>query len=148
MKRKRWLSATNILIAIIVLCYILDRYIIPIPADYNGFTWFAEAEGIPEVLFKMLGFCGGRLTNLFALLGSEINPNGHAFYRYITVVFTHAFLIHIVVNMVALYFIGNFVERKLGSKLTILLFFFTGVIEAITTDPLYMLYSACRFKID
>lgn len=140
MKRKKWLSSTNILIAIIVLCYILDRYIIPIPANYNGFTWNVEVEGISEIVLKVLGFCGGRLTNLLAILGSDINPNGHAFYRHITVVFTHGFLIHIIVNMVALYFIGNFVEKKLGSKLTIILFFLTGTISSLITDPIYLLY--------
>lgn len=141
MKKRRWLSVTNILIAIIVLCYILDRYFIPIPADYSGFTWAMEAEEVPEIVFKILGLCGGRLTNLLALLGPEINSNGHAFYRYITVVFTHGFLIHLVVNMIALYIIGNFVEKKLGSILTIVLFFFIGTMEAFITDPLYLLYN-------
>ncbi len=141
MKNKKFLTATNILIIIIVVCYILDRYIIPIPAGYEGFTWSSTVEGESDTIFKILGFCGGRLTNLLALIGSELNPNGHMFYRYVTVVFTHAFLLHIAVNMIGLYFIGNFVEKKLGSKLTILLFFLIGTIEAITTDPIYLLFN-------
>ncbi len=140
MKKRKWLTATNILILIIVLCYILDRYIIPIPIGYEGWTWEAEAEGIPAIIVKILGFCGGRVTDALALLGSEINPAGHMFYRYITVVFTHLFILHLAVNMIALYFIGNFVEKKIGSKLTVILFFLTGIIEALITDPMYSMY--------
>ncbi len=142
MEKRKWLTATNILILIIIFCYILDRYIIPIPIGYEGWTWEAEAEGVPEIVVKVLGFCGGRLTDALALLGSEINPNGHMFYRYITVVFTHSFIIHLAVNMVALYFVGNFVEEKIGSRLTLILFFSTGIIEAVITDPMYLMYNS------
>lgn len=141
MKNRKWLTATNILILIIVVCYILDRYIIPIPVGYEGFTWELEAEGVPQIVWQILGFCGGRLTNSLALIGSEINPQGHAFYRYLTVVFTHAYIIHLLVNMIGLYFIGNFVEKKIGSRLTIILFFITGIFESLIADPLYLIYN-------
>lgn len=152
MKNKKWLTVTNILIFIIILFYILDRYIIPIPAGYEGFSWGGagveiEVEGEDvgvegaETILNVLGFCGGRLTDALALIGTDVNPNGHAFYRYITVVFTHAFIIHLAVNMIGLYFIGNFVEKKIGPRLTIILFFITGILEALITDPLYLLYN-------
>lgn len=142
MKNRKWLTATNILILIIVVCYILDRYIIPIPVGYEGITFEVEAEGVPQIILKILGYCGGRLTNLFAIVGSEINPQGHAFYRYLTVVFTHAFTIHLLTNMIALYFIGNFVEKKIGSVLTIILFFITGILVSLISDPLYSIYNS------
>lgn len=136
MHNKRF-TATNILIFLIVLAYLADRYLIPIPASYAGIT--NRVEDMPEGLAYLLGFCGGRLTDLLALCGPGLRADGGAFYRHVTVVFTHASLPHLVVNMVPLYFIGNFVERRLGPALVVLIFFLASFLESFITDPLYML---------
>lgn len=137
---KKYLTATNILILVIVLCYVLDKYIIPIPVGYDGFTWNEYTEGSP-FLISLLGFCGGRLTDLFGIIGTELTANGHAFYRYFTIVFVHVYILHLIVNMIGLYIAGNFVEKKLGSALTIILFFITGAISVFVTNPLWTLVS-------
>lgn len=134
--RKRF-TATNLLVFLIILAYLLDRYVIPIPASYSGIT--NRVEDMPENLAHILGFCGGRLTDLLALCGPGLRADGWAFYRHITLVFTHASLPHLVVNMVPLYFIGNFIERRLNSTATILIFFLASFLESYITDPLYTL---------
>ena len=67
---KKWFTATNLLIFFIVLAYILDRYLLPLPAGYTGVT--NQAEGVTGFPAYLLGFCGGRLTGLFALCGPGV----------------------------------------------------------------------------
>lgn len=130
-------TATNVLIFLIILAYLIDRYMTPISAPYSGIT--NHVEGMPENLANILGFCGGRLTDFMALCGSELRADGGAYYRHITVVFTHASLPHLVINMIPLYLAGNFVEYRLGSMISISIFFLTSFLESYITDPLYIL---------
>lgn len=136
MRSNKHFTATNFLIFLIILFYLMDRYLIPIPESYSGIT--NRVEDMPESLAYILGFCGGRLTDLLALCGPELRAGGGAFYRHITVVFTHASLLHLVVNIIPLYLIGNYIERRLGSALVMFIFFLTSFLESFITDPLYM----------
>lgn len=137
MDRTRCVTATNLLIFLIVLAYLLDRYVVPLPADYAGIV--NRAEDMPRALAYILGFCGGRLTDLLALCGEGLRPGGGAFYRRFTVVFTHASLLHLAANVIPLAVIGNFVERRLGPALTAGVFFLVSFLESCITDPLYLL---------
>jgi len=132
---KKKLTATNILNALLVIIYILDRYIIKIPAGYTGFEWIPAR--MPNWARYLFGYCGGRLTDKMALMGSIININGHAFYRYVTYMFMHVFLIHLMVNVWALFIIGKFVEKKLGPSLMLGIFLISGIIAGIASEPVY-----------
>lgn len=115
----------------------LDRYIIPIPDGYEGYRW--KLLGAPRWIKLVLGFCGGRVTNFFAIMGKNINIHGRDWYRYILFMFSHGFIVHLLVNVVSLKLIGDFVEEKIGSIMTLFLFLFSGIIQGVATEPVYLL---------
>ncbi len=130
---KKLVTATNILILILVVLYLLDCYL-PLPEGYTGYT--AWDDELPPVINYIMGFCGGLLTNSMAMGG--VLANGHAVYRHFTQMFLHGGLLHLTANLIGLYFIGNFAEKRFGWWLTIILFVLTAFIESYITDPLYL----------
>lgn len=130
---KKLITATNILMLILVVLYLLDCYL-PLPDGYTGYT--AWDDELPPALNYVMGFCGGLLTNSMAMGGTL--ANGDAVYRHFTQMFIHGGLLHLAANLVGLYFIGNFAEKRFGWWLTIILFVSTGFIESYITDPLYL----------
>jgi rhomboid protease GluP len=52
-------------------------------------------------------------------------------YRFITPVFLHASIIHIIMNSLSIIFIGYFLERKIGIVKIIILYFTSGIISTI-----------------
>jgi membrane associated rhomboid family serine protease len=83
---------------------------------------------------------GGSLYGKWLLLGNKVTPFGlypygdlahdHQWYRLVTSMFLHGFLLHIVFNMVALWFIGAPVEQYLGRARYIGLYFVSGLAGA------------------
>jgi membrane associated rhomboid family serine protease len=71
---------------------------------------------------------GGSLYLRWLLFGPFVAHGG--WYRLITSMFLHGFLLHIVFNMVALYFIGVPVEQYLGRARYIGLYFVSGLAGA------------------
>lgn len=130
---KKLITATNVLILILVVMYLLDCYL-PLPKGYTGYT--AWEDELPPVLNYILGFCGGLFTNSMAMGGTL--ANGNAVYRHFTQMFLHGGLLHLAANLVGLFFIGNFAEKRFGWWLTIILFVLTAFIESFITDPLYL----------
>lgn len=129
----KWLTATNILILILTIFYLLDTYL-PLPQGYTGYTsWDSES---PAVLNYIMGSCGGLLSNALAMGGNL--TNGDAVYRHFTQMFLHGGILHLVANLVGLYFIGNYTEKKFGWWLTLIIFMLTAFIESFITDPLYL----------
>ncbi len=116
---KRWLTATNILIAFMILLYIIV-YI------------FSDV---------------GAYLETFGLCGSEVCDNGFAFYRNITSIFMHWFILHLVANMVGLYFSGNLLEMKTNKITLIVSFIFIAVFGGIITNYIYPLVDA-SYNID
>ena len=127
------LTATNILIVVMFILYLLDCYL-PLPEGYTGYTaWYDDS---PAVLNYLLGSCGGLLTNYLGM-GTTLTPYTNAAYRHITQMFLHGGLLHLIANLVGLFFIGNYTEKRFGWWLTLILFFLTGFIESYITDPLF-----------
>ena len=153
-KTKKWLTLTNIMALLMVVLYILDRWVIPVPESYDGFNWeeawkesaitiygedyfnnLSEEElKIMDISRVISGNCGGVITNSLGIINKDINPNGNAFYRYFTVVFTHGFHLHIITNVIAFIIIGNYIERKLGILPMIGLFFLTDILGVPLTN--------------
>lgn len=52
--------------------------------------------------------------------------------------FLHGHILHLIANLVGLYFIGNYAEKRFGWWLTYLLFFVVGFVQGFITDPLYI----------
>lgn len=153
-KSKKWLTLTNIMAVLMVVLYILDRWVIPFPESYNGFKWetvwkenafamYGEEyfNNLSEEELKILessriiaGNCGGVITNLLGIISKDINPQGNAFYRYFTVVFTHGFHLHLITNVLAFLIIGNYIEKKLGILPMVGLFFLTDILGVPLTN--------------
>lgn len=130
---KKWITATNILMLILLVLYLLDCYL-PLPKGYTGYTaWDDESS---PVFNYIMGFCGGLLSNSMAMGGTL--ENGNAVYRHFTQMFLHGGLLHLTANLLGLYFIGNFAEKRFGCWLTMILFVLTAFIESYITDPLYL----------
>ncbi len=126
------LTATNIVILILIVFYLLDCYI-PLPTGYTDYTaWDNESSAAMNYI---LGSCGGLLTNYFGMGG--VLENGNAVYRHFTQMFLHGGLLHLVANCLGLYFIGNHTEKKFGWILMLCFLFITGFVESFITDPLY-----------
>lgn len=108
---KKLLTASNLLIVFMILLYI-------------GVTIFSDIETYVEN---------------FGLCGIDVCDNGLAFYRNFTSLFMHWFILHLVANMIGLYFAGNLLE-KYTNKITLLFsFVFIGVLGGIITTPIYAL---------
>jgi membrane associated rhomboid family serine protease len=71
---------------------------------------------------------GGRLYVQWVLFGPLVAHGG--WYRLVTSMFLHGFLLHIVFNMVALWFIGRPVEQYLGPVRYVGLYFVSGLAGA------------------
>lgn len=137
---KKHLTATNLMIVILLILYLLDKYL-PLPKDYNGFNcWEAE---LPPALNYIFGFCGGLLMNSMAVCKNI--AGGMAVYRQFTSMFLHGHVLHLIANLVGLYFIGNYTEKKYGWWLTYIIYFLVGFMQFLITDPLFAAISPDKF---
>ena len=73
---KKLFTATNILIVILLIIYLLDRFL-PFPEGYTGYN--AWIEDAPPAFNYIFGSCGGLLTNYMARV--ETLDNCTAVYR-------------------------------------------------------------------
>jgi len=122
------LTATNVVILILIVFYLLDCYL-PLPSGYTGYiAWDSESSAAMNYI---LGSCGGLLTNYLGMGG--ILENGNAVYRHFTQMFLHGGLMHLFANCLGLYFIGNHTEKKYGWILMLCFLFLTGFIESFIT---------------
>ncbi len=132
MKKNKLLTVTNVVILICILVYVVDRFIL-FDSSSVGIMDF-KINGQPlstdSLLFKILGFGFGRLYEFMAY-GDEY---GKSIYRLITYIFMHQFLIHMIVNLIPLYIVGNKMEKNNGSILTLFVFMISGIIGLLITN--------------
>ncbi|MFH1522123.1 MAG: rhomboid family intramembrane serine protease, partial [archaeon] len=67
-----------------------------------------------------------KLISWVALMPSMI-LSGQAIWTFVTSMFMHAGFGHLLVNMISLMFIGNFVEKLIGKKRFVSLYFAGGL---------------------
>ncbi len=103
-KKRFHLSATIILIAITVLIFIIQ-----IIVDYATKGFF---------------------TRTFGLMPSDI-LQGKNIWSIITTMFLHGGIFHILMNMLSLMFMGSFLERLVGKKRFLLIYFASGIVASI-----------------
>ncbi len=131
---KKLFTFTNVLSVILIIMYLLDCYL-PLPEGYTGYTsWISDSSSVLNYIF---GSCGGLLSNYLAM-GAIVDPSGTQIYRHFTQMLLHGGILHLIANLVGLYFIGNYTEKRFGWWMTAVLFFFVGFIESFITDPLYL----------
>jgi membrane associated rhomboid family serine protease len=103
-KKRFHLSATIILIAITVLIFLVQ-----IIVDYATKGFF---------------------TRTFGLMPSDIF-HGENIWSIITSMFLHGGIWHLIMNMLSLMFMGSFLERLIGKKRFLLIYFVSGVVASI-----------------
>ncbi len=129
---KKYLTITNLMIVILLIFYLLDKYL-PLPKDYSGFDCWNDE--LPPAVNYIFGFCGGLLMNSMAVGKSIVG--GMDIYRQFTSMFLHGHILHLIANLAGLYFIGNYTEKKYGWWLTYLIYFIVGFMQFLITDPLF-----------
>ncbi len=73
-----------------------------------------------------VGRPGGQIFLDGALIGAAIDVQGE-WYRLVTAMFLHGSLLHLLFNMLALYWLGTVVEQALGTWRFLLLYFVSGI---------------------
>jgi membrane associated rhomboid family serine protease len=100
-------------------------------STYTGVLIFINVVAFILALFLMNFFGEGVFLNL-ALIPSEIIA-GRKLWTLFTSMFLHSpsFLVHIFFNMITLMFIGTFVEKLIGKKRFLYLYFVGGFIASL-----------------
>ncbi len=84
------------------------------------------------------------LTSMFPRLMALLSLNvlyvvrGHAYWQFVTYMFVHGSFSHILFNMLGVFFFGLSVERTIGSKEFLLLYFVSGTLCGIISFFVYM----------
>lgn len=81
-------------------------------------------------IFQIIVVMNPLLLDYFALKPSNVFQ-GLALWTLLTSMFVHASLGHLFVNMISLFFVGNFVERLIGKKRFIAFYFLSGLIAGL-----------------
>ncbi len=129
MKNRKFLTMTNIIILICILLYAIDRFILGGSISDLGELNIQIAGknlGENQLLLQILGLNYGKLHEIMALRlidGKILN-----FWQPLTYIFMHQFILHLIVNLVALYIVGNNIEKNRGKVLNLFVFMVTGVI--------------------
>ncbi|MCL2705171.1 MAG: rhomboid family intramembrane serine protease [Spirochaetaceae bacterium] len=95
----------------------------PFAYSYSNFALFIIAINL--LVFLLTSFN----RNYMAYLAMRpINIiNFQAYWQFVTYMFTHANLSHILFNMLGLFFFGFSIERRMGSREFLLFYFFCGI---------------------
>lgn len=166
---KKFLSYTNILILIITFLFFGDLILLLGSGEANDIlikihtqneqneeivieTTLGECEKVFEELgmpftkesfiatqVLIAGGFQGPIMNKLGIIDNRIDPNGHNIIRRFTVLFTHAGVLHLLVNMIALFIIGNFLEKKIKGHWVLILIFIISFLSTYLTDFLMSL---------
>jgi len=121
---------TNLYIKKISLAQ-MTLFILPIVFILDFFLLVPPNTDIFSINHLIFGNEWGLLTDYGRLL--NINNTGSQWWRIITSVFLHAGIPHLLVNMIALWIVGDIVENKIGKQMLLPLFFVSGIISSICT---------------
>lgn len=103
---------------------------------YNNVTAILVAVNI--AVFCLTYFLFPRLTYTFALVPSSVYY-GHSYWQFVTYMFTHGSISHLLFNMLSLYIFGTAVERRVGSKEFLLYYILTGTLCGLASYGVYYL---------
>lgn len=103
---------------------------------YNNITAMLIAANI--AVFCLTYFLFPRLTYTLAMIPGSIYYN-HSYWQFVTYMFTHASVSHLLFNMLSLYIFATAVERRVGSREFLLYYFLTGTLSGIASYGVYYL---------
>lgn len=104
-KNKQWLI-TYVLIAMNILMYLISAFL---------------SENIFDIDIRVLIYLGAKFNPLIDI---------GQYYRLVTCTFLHGGLMHIALNMYALYAIGPLIERTYGKSKFLLIYFVSGIMSS------------------
>lgn len=84
-------------------------------------------------IWTILYLLGKRLDLLSPLAGQGIDVMGREYYRLVTGSLLHSYFIHLLVNIIALYWTGYFTEQHVGS----IRFFFFGLMASTMAQVIF-----------
>ncbi len=90
------------------------------------------------VIYGIVAFLFPRLLYMFSLIPSMILYR-HWYWQFVTYMFMHGGIWHLLSNMLALFIFGVPVERKIGSKEFVLFYFLVGTLTGIASYLFYYL---------
>lgn len=109
MKRNIRLSVTNVLVFINVCAYIVTV------------IWTIKIFGNSNELYQILIDFGGITKNSIVI--------HHEYLRLVTAMFLHFNIGHLLLNMLTLYYVGHFIESRLGHLKLFILYFVSGLLS-------------------
>mgnify|MGYP001775545959 CR=1 FL=1 len=103
---------------------------------YHNVTVILVAVNI--AVFCLTYFLFPRLTYTLALVPSSVYY-GHSYWQFVTYMFTHGSVSHLLFNMLSLYIFGTAVEKRVGSKEFLLYYMLTGTLCGLASYGVYYL---------
>lgn len=103
---------------------------------YHNVTAILVAVNI--AVFCLTYFLFPRLTYTLALVPSSVYY-GHSYWQFVTYMFTHGSISHLLFNMLSLYIFGTEVERRVGSKEFLLYYMLIGTLCGFASYGVYYL---------
>lgn len=135
MKKNNRITITNLIILVCTIVYILDRFVFV--GDINEIGEFSlsiagKELGQNVLLIKCLGLVFGKIYYFMAI--SPVSIESLKIWQPFTYMFMHQFVFHLIVNMVALYIVGNKIEKEKGKLFAALGFITIGIIGLFITN--------------
>jgi len=97
--------------------FVANLFVFLLMWESSGLTFSALGQVFPEAVLVTYG----------AKLNYLINPPNNQWWRFITPMFVHIELLHLVMNMFSLLIIGPFVEKLYGSAKFVVFYVLTGI---------------------
>jgi len=97
--------------------FVANLFVFLLMWESSGLTFSALGQVFPEAVLVAYG----------AKLNYLINPPNNQWWRFITPMFVHIELLHLVMNMFSLLIIGPFVEKLYGSAKFVVFYVLTGI---------------------
>jgi len=93
------------------------------------------------IIFQILFIINNNMLDYIALKPSNIFQ-GKMMWTLFTSMFMHANLAHLFVNMISLFFVGNFVEKLIGKKRLAIFYLLSGIIAGLFFVFLSLVFKA------
>ena len=124
-----WLIGINIVI-FAVMQFMGNNYSVPVEIPTNTFT----PQGRHIILTGNIDL----FTYLFSMWPYRVINDG-TIWTFVTYMFMHGSVTHILFNMLGLYIFGVHVERQMGSREFLLYYFVTGALAGIFSFVVYLM---------
>jgi len=106
-----------------IVILIANLFIFLLMWDSSGRTWQVLAEHFPNAVLIVYG----------AKINYLIDAPYHQYWRFVTPMFVHVNLLHVLVNMYSLWMVGPYVEKLYGSAKFVVFWVLTGIAGVVAS---------------